>query len=81
MTYYMFLPGDDQRTAGYFETNLLGETSFKNFWVGSAWYALKRVIDKPHIAHQVTIKSSSGKSFTIDEFLDELKGLKIIEER
>lgn len=81
MTYYMYLPGDDPKDAIHFDSNLLGEVSFKNFWTGTGWKAFKKIVNLPEIANQVTIKSQTGKAFTIDTFLDELKGLKIIEGR
>ena len=78
MTYFIMLPGDKEEDV-YFDSNLLGEnTGFGVFWSGSGLKTLMRIVDiQPEMLPDVKIKTEKGESLTVEEFLTEIKGLKI----
>ena len=78
MIYYILLPGDTEADTQY-STNILGEDSgFGTFWVESGFFALIKMVELAHEQlDQVSIKDSSNKNYTIEQFLSVLKGLKI----
>ena len=78
MQYYILMPGDSESDC-INETNLLGESSFRNFYSGTGLKVLMRIVDKrPKLLTQVTIKTDTNKTLSVEEFLTEIQGLKII---
>ena len=76
--YYILLPGDTEQDA-MLETNLLGESSFNNFYSGRGLTALMKMIDKaPEMLEHVRIKSDKNENLSVEEFLTRLQPLKII---
>jgi len=78
MTYFIMLPGDKEKDV-YFDSNLLGEnTGFGVLWAGSGLKTLMKMVDKqPEILPDVRIKTDKGNTLTVEEFLTEIKGLKV----
>jgi hypothetical protein len=78
MTYYIMLPGDSEKEV-YFDSNLLGEnTGFGVFWAGSGLKVLMEMVDKnPDMLPDVSIKTDKGKTLSVEEFLTQIKGLKV----
>ena len=78
MTYYIMLPGDSEKEV-YFDSNLLGEnTGFGVFWAGSGLKVLMEMVDKnPDMLPDVSIRTDKGKTLSVEEFLTQIKGLKV----
>lgn len=77
--YYILLEGDDTKNPN-FSPNVLGEVSFKNFWAEDGFRALQQMIRKyPDNLEGVVIKDQNNKSYSIEEFLEKLNGLRIIQ--
>ena len=78
MTYYVMLPGDTEKEV-YFDSNLLGEnTGFGIFWAGAGLKILLKMVDSnPELLPDVRIKTDKGNQLTVEEFLTEIKGLKV----
>ena len=77
MMYFILLPGDTDEDTVY-STNILGEESFNTFWAEDGFFALIKMVELAHEQlEQVRIKDSTNKSYTIEQFLSILKGLKI----
>jgi len=78
MTYYIMLPGDTEKDV-HFDSNLLGEnTGFGIFWAGAGLKILMGMVDsKPEMLPDVKIKTDKGKTLTVEEFLTQIKGLKV----
>tara|TARA_Y100000389_G_C17395218_1_gene482140 strand:- start:117 stop:362 length:246 start_codon:yes stop_codon:yes gene_type:complete len=78
MTYYIMLPGDSEKEV-YFDSNLLGEnTGFGVFWAGLGLKVLMEMVDKnPDMLPDVSIKTDKGKTLSVEEFLTQIKGLKV----
>jgi hypothetical protein len=75
--YFILLPGDTDEDTAY-STNILGEESFNTFWAEDGFFALIKMVELAHEQlEQVRIKDSANKSYTIEQFLGILKGLKI----
>ena len=78
MRYFILLPGDTEESVD-FSTNILGEVSFKNFWADQGWSILLKLIDKhPTTLDEVVIKDEKSNNYSIEEFLDKIKKLRII---
>lgn len=78
MTYYILLP-DDNESDTMFEGNVLGETSFKNFWAGQGLTTLMKLVDKqPELLPETRIVKQDGTKLTVERFLTEISKLKII---
>jgi hypothetical protein len=79
MRYFILLPGDTEESVD-FSTNILGEISFKNFWADQGFEILVRLVEKyPDTLSEVTIKDEQSKSYSVEEFLDKIKKLKVIQ--
>ena len=78
MMYFILLPGDTTDETIY-STNILGEdTGFGTFWAEDGFFALIKMVELGHDElGNVKIKDSSNNSYTIEQFLSILKGLKI----
>ena len=78
MRYFMLLPDDSEEDVDY-STNILGEVSFKNFWTEEGFEILIRLVEKyPDTLEQVTIKDEQNKNYSVEQFLDKIKNLKVI---
>tara|TARA_Y100001937_G_scaffold64738_1_gene88665 strand:+ start:1094 stop:1336 length:243 start_codon:yes stop_codon:yes gene_type:complete len=76
--YYILLPEDNEDDVNY-STNILGEISFKNFWTDQGFEILERLVDKyPDTLTEVKIKDEKNKNYTVEEFLEKIKNLRII---
>ena len=78
MMYFILLPGDSEEDSVY-STNVLGEDNgFGTFWAEDGFFALIKMVELGHdeLAN-VKIKDSTNNSYTIEQFLSILKGLKI----
>ena len=77
MRYYLLLEGDNESDV-HFETNILGEESFKVFYPSLGFNLLNRIINKePELLNKIKIKDEQNKSYTITEFLDKVEKWKI----
>lgn len=76
--YYILLPGDSEKDTMY-STNILGEdTGFGTFWADQGFFALIKMVDLAHDQlADVRIKDTFNNSYTIEQFLDVIKKLKI----
>jgi hypothetical protein len=78
MRYFILLPDDTEKDVDY-STNILGEVSFKNFWAEHGFEILIRLVEKyPDTLEAVVIKDEKNKSYSVEEFLDVIKKLKVI---
>jgi|TARA_R110000803_G_C11867801_1_gene308022 hypothetical protein len=78
MRYFILLPDDTEESVD-FSTNILGEISFKNFWADQGFEILVRLVEKyPDTLDSVTIKDEQSKSYSVEEFLEKIKKLKVI---
>jgi len=78
MRYFILLPGDTEESVD-FSTNILGEVSFKNFWADQGFDILVRLVEKyPDTLEEVVIKDEKSKSYSVEQFLEKIKKLKVI---
>jgi len=78
MTYYLLLSGDSEKDTLY-ETNVLGEESFKTFYPSVGFMILSRIINQqPELLESLQILDEQKKSYTITKFLDKLAKWKIL---
>ena len=78
MMYYILLPDDTEQGVQY-STNVLGESSFKNFWADQGFEILERLVNKyPDTIDEIKIKDEKNKNYTPSEFLDVVEKLNII---
>lgn len=78
MRYFILLPGDTEESVN-FSTNILGEVSFKNFWADQGFDILVRLVEKyPDTLEDVMIKDEQSKSYSVEQFLEKIKKLKVI---
>ena len=79
MRYFILLPGDTEESVD-FSTNILGEVSFRNFWADQGFGILVRLVEKyPDTLSEVVIKDEKSKSYSVEEFLEKIKKLRIIQ--
>ena len=78
MMYYILLP-DDTEDGVQYSTNVLGESSFKNFWADQGFEILERLVNKyPDTLNEVKIKDEKSKEYTVEEFLKNIQKLNLI---
>jgi|TARA_B100001093_G_scaffold27117_1_gene23800 hypothetical protein len=76
--YYILLPDDTDEGVQY-STNILGESSFKNFWADQGFDIFERLVHKyPDTLDEIKIKDEKGKQYTPEEFLGAVGKLNII---
>tara|TARA_B110000305_G_C18905155_1_gene388198 strand:+ start:58 stop:294 length:237 start_codon:yes stop_codon:yes gene_type:complete len=76
--YYILLP-DDTEDGVQYSTNVLGESSFKNFWVEQGFEIFERMVHKyPDTLDEIKIKDEKNKIYTPNQFLDVVSKLNII---
>ena len=77
MQYYILLPGDTEKDA-MLDTNLLGESSFGTFYAGMGLKALMKMVDrKPEMLKEVTIKTDTNQTLSVEGFLTQIQNLKV----
>ena len=77
MQYYLLLKGDSEKEAHY-DSNLLGDESFGTFYSGQAFKTLNKIIEtEPEALDDAKVVTDMGQRYTITEFLDKIKKLKI----
>ena len=78
MIYYILLPDDITDDIQY-STNILGESSFKNFWADQGFSILERIIQKyPDTLEYIKIKDEKSKEYTVAQFLEIVLKLNLI---
>ena len=78
MMYYILLP-DDTEDGVQYSTNVLGESSFKNFWAEQGFEILERLVNKyPDTLNEVKIKDEKSKEYTVEEVLKNIQKLNLI---
>lgn len=77
MQYYILLPGDTEKDA-MLDTNLLGESSFGTFYAGMGLKALMKMVDrKPEMLKDVTIKTDTNQTLSVEGFLTQIQNYKV----
>lgn len=77
MQYFLMMPGDTEETAIY-DSNLLGESSFKVFWAGQGLGILMKMVEsQPELLEHITIRTDKNQTLTVTDFLDEIKGYQV----
>jgi hypothetical protein len=75
--YYILLPGDTEQDCDY-DSNLLGESSFKTFYAGQGLVALMNIVEQePEMLKDVRIKTDRNQTLTVEQFLTEIQPLKV----
>ena len=78
MIYYILLPDDITYDIQY-STNILGESSFKNFWADQGFSIFERIIQKyPDTLEHIKIKDEKSKEYTVEQFLEIVLKLNLI---
>ena len=63
------------------ERYLLGESSFKVFWAGTGFESLQKIIkEAPDVLDNICILDDTSKEYSVEEFLDAIKKLKVREQ-
>ena len=77
MTFYMLMKGDTEKDT-INSTNTLGEISFKTFYTEDGFKILMNIVDKyPEKLEEISIFDQQVRDYSIEEFLDKIKGLKL----
>jgi hypothetical protein len=77
MMYYILYPGNDENDTVN-DINQLGESSFNTFWAYKGFELLMKAVDQNHfLLKNFVIKDEQGKNYSIEEFLDKIKTLKV----
>jgi hypothetical protein len=78
MMYYILYPGNDESDTVN-DINQLGEDNgFGVFWSYKGLKILMNAVDQNHfLLHNFAIKDEKGKDYTVEEFLDKIKKLKV----
>lgn len=72
MRYYILLPGDSEKNTMY-DTNVLGEYTFKRFKPDLGYEVLQKIVnERPELIATLEIANERGKRFTVEEFLNEI---------
>ncbi len=72
MKYYILLPGDTESVTMY-DSNILGEYSFKKFTPNQGFEVLTKIVsDAPHLLETVRIINERGKKYSVEQFLNEI---------
>ena len=73
----MLMSGDTEKDT-INSTNTLGEISFNTFHTEDGFKILMNIVDKyPEKLEELSIFDYKMKDYTIEEFLDKIKGLKV----
>ena len=77
MMYYILYPGNEEHDTVN-DINQLGESSFNTFWAYKGFELLMKAVDQNHfLLKNFVIKDETGKNYSIEEFLDKIKKLKV----
>ena len=78
MRYYILYPGNTEDDT-INDINQLGDDNgFGVFWANRGLNVLMNAVDQQHsITEELVIKCERGKSYSIEEFLDKIKSLKV----
>ncbi len=78
MRYYILYP-DNTEADTINDINQLGDDNgFGVFWANRGLNVLMNAVDQQHsITEELVIKCERGKSYSIEEFLDKIKSLKV----
>ena len=77
MTFYMLMNGDTEKDT-INSTNTLGEISFNTFHTEDGFKILMNIVENyPEKLEEVSIFDYKMRDYTIEEFLDKIKGLKV----
>ena len=77
MRYYIRMPGDDKEAISS-PNNVLGDVSYDTFYSDLGFKALGNIISKyPEMLDHVTISDDFKKYYSVVEFLDTIRPLKI----
>lgn len=77
MRYYILYPGNTEADTVN-SINQLGDASFKTFWAQRGFNVLMNAVEQGHdIVEHLIIKDEKGKGYSIEEFLDKIKKLKV----
>ena len=77
MMYYILYPGNEEHDTVN-DINQLGESSFNTFWAHKGFELLMKAVDQNHfLLKNFVIKDETGKRYSIEEFLDTIKPLKV----
>jgi hypothetical protein len=76
--YYILYPGNDENDTVN-DINQLGEDNgFGVFWSYKGFELLMKAVDQNHfLLKNFVIKDETGKRYSIEEFLDKIKPLKV----
>ena len=77
MTFYLLMGGDTEKDT-INSTNTLGEISFNTFHTEDGFKILMNIVENyPDKLEELSIFDSKMRDYTIEEFLDRIKGLKV----
>ena len=77
MTFYILMKGDTENDV-INSTNTLGEISFNTFHTEDGFKILMNLVENySDKLEEISIFDEKMKNYTIEEFLDKIKGLKI----
>ena len=77
MRYYILYPGNTEADTVN-SINQLGDASFKTFWAQRGLNILMNAVEQQHAdLNHFIIKDEKGKDYSIEEFLDKIKKLKV----
>ena len=77
MTFYMLMGGDTEKDT-INSTYTLGEISFNTFHTEDGFKILMNIVENyPDKLDDISIFDQQVKDYTIEEFLDKIKGLKV----
>lgn len=77
MTFYILMKGDTENDV-INSTNTLGEISFNTFHTEDGFKILMNLVENyPEKLEEVSIFDQQIRDYTIEEFLDKIKGLKV----
>ena len=78
MRYYILYPGNTEGDTINAINQLGDDNGFGVFWANRGLNVLMNAIDQQHsITEELVIKCEQGKSYSIKEFLDKIKLLKV----
>ena len=77
MRYYILYPGNTEADT-INSINQLGDVSFKTFWAQRGLNILMNAVEQQHAdLNHFIIKDEKGKEYSIEDFLDKIKKLKV----
>jgi len=78
MRYYILYPGNDESDTVNDINQLGDDNGFGVFWSAKGFELLMKAVDQNHfLLNSFAIKDEQGKDYSIEEFLDKIKKLKV----